>query len=93
VFTTSFILDGSKSVEVQADEPNHLGLREVRANLTPEWPIIGVLREIAPDEIQIAAKRGKPFKGCFKTLWQPCSRLLAAYLYNEVTLPEMERAA
>jgi hypothetical protein len=93
MYTTSFLLDGVTTVQVQAEEPNQLGLREVRANLSPEWPIIGVLRQVSPDKIQIAAKRGKPFTGSFKTLWQPCSRLLAAYVYNEAELPLMENAA
>lgn len=93
VYTTSFLLNGVTPVQVEAEEPNTLGLRQVRANLSPEWPIIGVLRQVAPDKIQIAVKRGKPFTGSFKTLWQPCSRLLAAYVYNEAELPGTEIVA
>jgi hypothetical protein len=93
VYSTTFMINGATTVRVEADEPNQIGLREVRANLDDSWTIIGVLRQLAPDKIQIAAKRGKPFSGSFKTLWQPCSRLLAAYVYNEATLLEMESAA
>ena len=93
MYTATFLVDGVTRVEVRADEPNAIGLREVRANIEDGWPIIGMLRQVAPDKIEIAAKRGKPFRGSFKTLWQPCSRVLAAYVYNEGELPGMEIAA